>query len=327
LPPGDDFTLLSDQRFDFQAEHFPVNLHCDGGAHGFLDRKWWLAGAALATKKHSAELFHGTNFEVPLLRLCPSVMTIHDISPWKNPEWHPGGTRVRGRTPMLLRFGFANAIITPSEGVRREVIDHFRVAPERVFAVPEAAGAQFRSTVGGPENGGKPYFLFAGTLEPRKNIAMLVSAWREVKKQFDVALVLVGRTRADGPKFDEEPGLRMLGEVTDGQLAGLYSGCAGFVYPSFYEGFGLPVLEAMQCGAPVVISRDAALREVAGDAALAAGSVEEFAEAMRALLVDPELAENQRRKGLTRALQFSWQRTARRTREVYEEALCRDPRR
>jgi hypothetical protein len=100
--PGDDFTLLSDQRFDFQAEHFPVNLHCDGGAHGFLDRKWWLAGAALATKKHSAELFHGTNFEVPLLRLCPSVMTIHDISPWKNPEGRRCCCASDSRTRSLL---------------------------------------------------------------------------------------------------------------------------------------------------------------------------------------------------------------------------------
>ena len=90
--PDDDFTLISDQAFHISAD-FPSNLRNGGGARNALERKWWLAGAALATKRHNADVFHGTNFEVPLLHLRPSVMTIHDLSPWKNPEWHPRGTR------------------------------------------------------------------------------------------------------------------------------------------------------------------------------------------------------------------------------------------
>ena len=323
--PDDTFTLISDQTLHLDAHDVPANLCCAAAVKSRADRKWWLAGAALATKRHNAQVFHGTNFEVPLLPVCPSVMTIHDLSPWKNQEWHPNGTRAGRRTPWLLRLQRARCIITPSEAVRHEVLAHFGLRPERVFAVPEAAASQFRKTAPGENGscGAEPYLLFAGTLEPRKNIATLLSAWREVRKQVRVGLVLVGRTRADGPAIESEPGLHLLGEVPDDRLAGLYSECAGFIYPSFYEGFGLPVLEAMQCGAPVVISRDPALQEVAGNAALCADSVSEFADAIRALLTHQELAAALRQKGLERALQFSWERTARMTRAVYEEAIGR----
>jgi glycosyltransferase involved in cell wall biosynthesis len=319
--PHDEVTLISDQPFQISAEDFPPNLRKGPGARNPLERKWWLAGAALATKRHNSDVFHGTNFEVPLIHLRPSVMTIHDLSPWKNPEWHPRGTRAGRRTPLLLGLGLADAVVTPSEAVRREVIAKFALPDDRVFAVPLAASSSLRAAPQSEST--EPYLLFAGTIEPRKNIALLLSAWREVRKQCNVALVIAGRTRADGPAIAEEPGLQLLGEVTDGQLATLYAGASGFIYPSFYEGFGLPVLEAMQCGAPVIVSRDAALREVAGDAAIVADTVGELAEAMRAVLTNPELAAEQRRKGFNRALQFSWRHTARMTREVYKEAIGR----
>lgn len=321
--PGDRFTLLSDQAFQISNPNVPGNLTCGGRPESALEKRWWLAGAALATKRNSAEVFHGTNFEVPLFGLCPSVMTIHDLSPWKNPLWHPQGSRARRRTPWLLRFGVPNAVITPTEAVRRGVMERFGVPPERVFAVPEAASLHFSTRQNSDRAKRPPYFLFAGTIEPRKNLATLLSAWREVKKTCDVRLVLVGRRRPDGPVIEEEPGLELAGEKTDDELANLYSGALAFVYPSFYEGFGLPVLEAMQCGAPVLISRDAALLEVSGGAALTAQSTSEFAEAMLAMATNSDLAAEQRTKSLARAARFSWRRTARMTREVYKEALGR----
>src|SRR5207248_5900504 len=121
--------------------------------------------------------------------------------------------------------------------------------PGRVVAVPLAAAAKFRPTTG--QVGDPPHFLYVGTLEPRKNIPLLLAAWRPVRDQHGIELRLAGRRREDFPALPDEPGLRILGEVSDDDLAALYSQALAFVYPSLDEGFGLPVLEAMQCGACV----------------------------------------------------------------------------
>jgi glycosyltransferase involved in cell wall biosynthesis len=151
---------------------------------------------------------------------------------------------------------------------------------------------------------------------------MLVEAWRALPAH-TADLVLAGRRRADGPVFGEVPGLRILGEVSDRQLAQLYSAATAFIYPSHYEGFGLPLLEAMQCGAPAIVSGDPALQEVSGGAAMRADSAQELAELMRTLLGRPDLASHYRELGFRRAAEFSWRRTAYLTREVYGEAIAR----
>jgi glycosyltransferase involved in cell wall biosynthesis len=268
-----------------------------------------------------AQLFHGVNFEVPYLNLRPSVLTLHDLSPWRNPAWHSGADRVRTRAPWLLRLGLATMAITPSEAIRREAIDFFGIAPDRIAAIPLAP---FLPQIPAPPTETiSPYFLFAGTLEPRKNLHSLVDAWRAIRANHPIDLVLAGRRRADGPVFHDEPGLRILGEVTDHELASLYSQALAFVYPSHYEGFGLPVLEAMQCGAVVIVSNDPALIEVSGGAALRADSTRDLAQAMRALIAQPDLRARHREKSLRRAAAFSWRETARRTHAVYQEALAR----
>jgi alpha-1,3-rhamnosyl/mannosyltransferase len=162
---------------------------------------------------------------------------------------------------------------------------------------------------------GRPYFLFVGTIESRKNLAVALAAWRVLRDQAD--FLAVGRGA-----LPQEEGLQALGPVPDVQLPALYSGAAALVLPSLYEGFGLPVLEAMQCGTPVITSRDPALLEVSGQAALhaAADDAREWLEAMRAVLRDPL---PWREAGLRRAAEFSWERTARETREVYLEARRR----
>ena len=314
--PDDDFMLLGDRPFPMPSTE-KHNLHCGGLPHNGFERRWWLWGVNREMRRQRCELFHGTNFSTPYMPLRPSVITVHDLSPWMNPEWQHGANRVRQRTPPLLRLGIATMIITPTQAVRTQVIEHFRAAPGRVAAVPHGASEIFRPLAAPPS---MPYFLYVGTLEPRKNVNMLIEAWRAVRHSHSVDLILAGRRRADFSQLPPEPGLRLLGEVGDAELARLYSGSLAFVYPSHYEGFGLPVLEAMQCGACVFVSRDAAVREVAGDAGVSLGGATEWTQAMSAAVSHPAWLEERRAKSLIRACDFSWARTARLTRDVYEEA-------
>ena len=317
--PRDEFFLVSDQRFGM-PHTAPINLRRGGGPRHPAERRWWLWGLDRELQRLEAGLFHGTDFAVPYVPRRPSVLTLHDLSPWMDAAWHSDADRVRQRTPLLIGLGLATMIVTPSEAVRKQAIERFRMHPDRIRAVPHAAAACFRPVAAQP---GPPYFLYAGTLEPRKNISGLLAAWREVRRVHAVDLVLAGRRRSDFTQLSPEPGLQIIGEVSDERLAELLAGTLAFVYPSLYEGFGLPVLEAMQCGACVIASRDAAITEVAAGAALQAGSHRELVQAMLDIAAHPERAKPWRERGLRRAAEFSWRRTAQLTREVYEEALRR----
>lgn len=288
--PGDEFRLLQ------QPGHV---------------RRWWSTGLPLELVRGRYDVFHGTDFAVPYLPVRPSVMTLHDLSPWRG---FPASERVRQRTPWLLKLRLATMVITPTEAVRREACEYFGLPAGRVVAVPEASRAwEHQARIGG----GPQYLLFAGTVGPRKNLDTVVEAWREVRRTEPVDLVIAGRG-----EIAPEPGLRCVGAVPDEDLAELYANAAAFVFPSFYEGFGLPVLEAMSCGTPVITSRDAALVEVSGGAALHADAraVREWVTAIRTVLAAPE---PWRAAGLARATQFSWERTARLTYDVYQEAVAR----
>jgi glycosyltransferase involved in cell wall biosynthesis len=307
---GDDqYWLLSDQPFAIPAP-VSANLHHGEGPRTAAERRWWLWGLEREMMRRRAEVFHGTDFSVPYIPRRPSVMTLHDLSPWLLQD---ASFRVRRRVPVLLRGRIPTMVVTPSEAIRRAAIARFRLDGERVTAVPLAASAHFRYIDGvTPE---RKYFLFVGTLEPRKNIVRLIEAWREVRKTEEVDLVLAGRPRDDFA-VPSEPGLRVLGTVPEEDLPELYSRALAFVYPSLYEGFGLPVLEAMQCGATVIASRDPAIMEVSDGAAVHvdATDVRALVDAMRARPV-------RRQESLKRAAHFSWSKTAQKTREVYDVAI------
>ncbi|MEO5925802.1 MAG: glycosyltransferase family 1 protein [Bryobacteraceae bacterium] len=321
LYPGDDYWLLSDQTFAMPLDR-PSNLHGGGRPQSAIDRRWWLWGLQHEMQRRRVQLFHGTDFSVPYVpRGRPSVMTVHDLSPWMDASWNHATSRVRSRTPLLLRLGLAKMVITPSEAVRKATIEQFQLAPETVVSVPHAARELFHPVEAAPTP--VPYFLFVGTLEGRKNISGLIEAWRAIREQVPVELWLVGRMR-EGFSIPEHEGLRHLSGIDDAALPGLYSGATAFVYPSHYEGFGLPVLEAMQCGCPVITSNDPAITEVAGEAAIHvdAADVAALSAAMRTLLTDASARDRLRASGLQRAAQFHWRETARRTREVYAAALA-----
>jgi glycosyltransferase involved in cell wall biosynthesis len=323
--PYDDFVLISDQPYDPPPLDLR-NLHRGPGPRYVLDLRWWSWGLNRALDRMGAAVFHGTDFAVPYIPRCPSVLTLHDLSPWMDASWHFSAARVRRRTPALIQLGIATIIITVTEAVRRQAIERFRIHPERIHAVPLAAGAHFRpasNPISGPD-----YFLYVGTLEPRKNLETLVSAWREIRRDFRVDLVIAGRAREDFAPPPAQDGLKLIGAVSEHDLPALYSGALAFVYPSLYEGFGLPVLEAMRCGAAVITSNDPAIAEVAGSAAVQvnAGDVRALVREMRGVLTNSEWREELRCRSLERSARFSWSNTAARTREIYDEALRRDAR-
>ncbi len=239
----------------------------------------------------------------------------------------------------------ANVVIVPTESVRGEVCEHLGLSAEKVFAVPEAARACFTpmeleatEDVRRRLGIGADFLLTVGTIEPRKNLQTLVNAFEEVaggQSQPTLQLVIAGnRGWLSEPFFEalEKSPLRkriILTEyLNDEELRALYSSCRAFVYPSIYEGFGLPPLEAMACGAPVIASRTPALTETTGGAALLFDprSVGELTHKILELLDDQD-GENARRAlstaGERCVSEFSWERTARLTWNVYEEAMQR----
>jgi glycosyltransferase involved in cell wall biosynthesis len=321
--PENEYWLLSDRAFPMPAVQ-PPNLRRGDPPRTFLERRWWSFGLLREMRRHRVDIFHGTDFSVPYIPQRPSVMTVHDLSPWlaqsTNSSWQPYSARVRRRTALLLRARIPTIVITPTEAIRRAVISRFRFPQGRVAAVPLAASQHFRPIACGPP--ATPYFLFVGTLEPRKNVTGLIEAWRQVRQTHNIDLVIAGRTRSDFAPIAPEPGLRLLGAVPDEDLPELYSAARAVVYPSFYEGFGLPVLEAMQCGAIVVTSRDPAIMEVAGDAAILidARDTRELANTLALIAEAPHNFAPFRERAIRRARQFSWRRTAELTQDVYEEA-------
>ncbi len=318
----------------------PGNLKLERVQVGPLGRHWWSAGLPRYIRQHAFDLFHGTNYDVPLWRRCATVLTVHDLSLLLHPETHTDRSvkRARRRLPMMVRA--ANAIITPTESVKRELSEHFKVTPEKIFAVPEAARACFRpmefadtESVRLRLSVGDEFLLAVGTIEPRKNLATLITAFEEViraKPQNGLQLVIAGGAGwLSGPLFEalkNSPArdrIVLTDYLDDGDLRPLYASCRAFVYPSVYEGFGLPPLEAMACGAPVITSAVPALEETTGGAALLFDPRQppELAKKIVHLLGDEDARNKLAEAGHRRAAEFSWERTASKTMEVYTSAL------
>ncbi len=298
-----------------------ITLEARPGNAGVLQGRWWSIGLPRRLREIQATLFHGTDFAVPFLGRTPSVVTVHDLSPLRAREWDmPAVARgVARRLPGVIRR--AAAVITPSERVKAELTERFPAAREKIFVTPLAAAALFFPRP--VSASGAKYVLYVGSGQRRKNLDLLVRVFGRVRSRFrkdhDIHLIVVG----GGPQIElQSEVIQMLG-VPDEELAKLYSGAAAFVYPSLYEGFGLPVLEAMACGAAVITTRGTACGDLAGESALLVEGENErqLEEALTAVLERPSLAAELREKGMARARSFSWQRTAEQTWAVYQVAL------
>jgi glycosyltransferase involved in cell wall biosynthesis len=299
---------------------------------------WSLWHAPRDLRRRPVDLFHGvTGFELPGRGPWTLVTTVHDLVPLRLPTLVPARHRWAVRCLLGGALRRARRVIAVSETTRGEVLARYRLPPERVVVVPEAAAPHFvppspaaLAAARARYGLSRPYVLFVGFLEPKKNLGVLLDAVALLRRAGvwgDTELLVVGAP-GWGPNPVERAhalGLgavvRFAGAVADAELPALYGGALAFAFPSLWEGFGLPALEAMASGAPVVASNRGALPEVtAGAALLVEPTPRPLAAALEQLLTDPALRERLRQAGLGRAAQFSWERTARETLGVYRTA-------
>lgn len=257
------------------------------------------------------------------------VVTVHDLAFRLYPSLFPPAWRTLYRTGLRRAVRRADAIVAISRHTARDLARHAGVEPARIHVIPLAASlpesARDPGEVLDRLKVPRPYLLFVGTLEPRKNLVRLVRAYRRVAVRLPHALVLAGPAGWRTQRLHRELSLRgpgrvmLTGRVAAADLDALYRGADAFCYPSLYEGFGLPVLEAMSRGVPTVVADSSSLPEVAGDAALRANprSVRALAGAIERVLTDPAEASRLAGAGRERASLFSWDQTARMTLRAY----------
>lgn len=303
---------------------------------GRVARLWFdhcrLAGLA---RKEKLDLLHCTKSFVPAGLDCPGVATVYDVIFLKRGDLYPFWWRAYWTRALRASMERATAVVAISESTARDVQSLLPASRGKVTAVRSGVNpSAFAPTdddvrrLREARSIARPYFLTVGNLTRRKNLPVLLDAYATVRETTGAALVLAGAMEYGGDELRgrlDETGVRYLGRVSDAELAALYKGALAFVYPSSEEGFGLPVLEAMASGVPVVTTTGGALPEAAGDAGLlvSPGSVTELAEAMARVAVDATLRADLIAKGAKRVAEHPWDRTAEETLRVYEKAARR----
>lgn len=302
----------------------------------FLQQRKFSFGA----QEHRIELYHEPNFLAYRFR-GPTVVTVHDLSWIRHAEAHPKErVNIMNRImPQVLKH--TEHVLVDSDFVRREVIDYYGLSPSQITTVLLGVSPEFhpvsedrcRDTLArhGLNYGG--YLLAVGTLEPRKNLATAIAAYAQLPDavRSRIPLVIVGMNGWGMDKFSPavkrmigRGEIRLTGYISQRELPALYSGARMFVYPSIYEGFGLPPLEAMACGIPVVVSNRASLPEVVGTAGILVEPMDDAAimQHMRALVDDDVLHRKLSEAGLKQAQSFTWSRCANETLAVYQKVMA-----
>jgi len=287
-----------------------------------LVRAFWIKLSELRTRE-KFDVYFEPNF-VPLdIKTRKLVVTVHDLSFLLFPQWHPED-RVKYITEGFFKKTLkADRIITPSNYIKREIEDMFPFLKGRVSAIHLGVDRRlfnpedYYPSLKTPEK----FILFVGSIEPRKNLKNLLKAYNALSENIrrEFPLLLAGFNGWKNEEIMElimrsERYIRYVGYINDKILAELYRRASVFIYPSYYEGFGLPPVEAMACGAPVIVTNRASLPEVCGDAALYIQNpddVEEIAHVLEKVLLDESLREELRQKGLQRAKLYDWEKTAR----------------
>jgi glycosyltransferase involved in cell wall biosynthesis len=338
---GDDrVTVVSNAPIE-TASPLPPGIGTDVSAPWLPRFVWMHTYAPRVLRRLNADVVHFTNGMVPIASPVPTVVTIHDMSLTMYPRFHPLRRIVLNRPFVNLAAKRADAIVTVSEAARRDIVRLYGLDCARVHVVHEAAAPAFR-VIHDPfelrrvrERYGLAdrFVLYVGTIEPRKNLPTLIEAFarRRISGDLPHQLVCVGPYGWLSNDIDAQidrlrirDAVRFTGYVPFDDLPALYNLAEMFVFPSIYEGFGLPVVEAMACGTPVITGTVAALNEVAADAAerLATLDPDALGDAIVALARDRDRREELSRRGQQRAQLFSWERAAAETLAVYRQAVA-----
>jgi glycosyltransferase involved in cell wall biosynthesis len=291
-----------------------------GGASRALvpvrDLAWYLAALPRRARRDGVRVLHCPTHRAPVRSSVPLVVTIHDLAVLRHPETFNRWTRTYSRLALPRVVRAATRLIAVSEFTRRELLEILDVPEEKVRVIPNAVGPPFEARGDAAEG---DYVLAVGTLEPRKNLPRLVDGFQ--RAGLNGCRLLVAGASGWGSVPLGSNGVSWLGEVGDEELARLYRGARCVAYVSLYEGFGLPVLEAMACGAPVVAGRNEAAEEVAGSAAVLVDPLDP--DAIAAGLAEAiDRHDELRERGLERAQAFDWSEVAKATVEVYREAAA-----
>jgi glycosyltransferase involved in cell wall biosynthesis len=301
---------------------------------------WMMSGLPRAARRARLDLFHAPSYTAPFAGPRPLVLTVHDVSYERHPEWYPYKRDPVRRAFYRRSARAADRVITDSSFSKREIVEAYGLPPESIEVVPLAAASCF--TPGPrlplPPEVGSAYVLHVGDLHERRNLSMVARALDRVRRRnaslAGVTLVLAGADRGSGQDLRElsvrsggsVPLVTFVGAAPEATLVALYRGASALVYPSRYEGFGLPLLEAMRCGAPVIAANTSSIPEVVGGAGILLDPDEEpgWADAIERVLDDSALAGRLRDAGLARAAEFSWERTAEATAAIYRALVERE---
>ncbi len=289
-------------------------------------------------KANKIDLFHSPFFTLPLIKKCKMVVTIHDVIFNVNSSWFPLKNLYSFKLFTWTAVKSADKIITISEKSKSDLVKYYPASKDKIVLIPLAASEVFKplgNTEGIINNYGlqEKFILYVGKLEKRKNIVGLIEAFERLKYQSNIPhqLVLVGSYGFGAneivQKISKSPLKRDIVHIkktNNKDLVGLYNTADVFVYPSFYEGFGLPILEAFACGTPVLCSNTSSMGEIASEAAVLFNPerIEDMANKLQEVIKNEDLKNKMAEKGLQRAKDFSWQAAAQKTEEVYAELLA-----
>ena len=338
ISPEDEFVLLYDPHAPnvhynlAELQRHPQVRLLPGAAPIFSLSEQWRVPRQLV--RLAPDVIHAPYYIRPYAMPAPVVFVAYDLIPLKYPQYFSRREWLIFQLTMRLSLQTAQVIISTSRSTANDLERLCGVRPERIVVVPGAADSRFalqpasavailRAKYQLPDR----YALYLGSNKPHKNLVHLVEGWRQVSGRMPgVKLVIAGHW---DPRYEQAKGrtkalnlddkVLFAGPIADADLPALYAGAEVFVFPSLYEGFGLPVLEAMACGTPVVCSNTSSLPEVAGDAALLVepSDVDALSGALARVLAEASLRQEMREKGLARAAGFSWERTAREMLGVY----------